>query len=334
LADTTRPTVQSVVGSVNRVIITFSEPVDEVTAGQPGNYTIGGGVNVTGAVRSAENPAEVVLTTNPQTFGAFHCVTINNVRDLFNNTILPGTAVPFAPTILIDGSFDDWAGVPVAYADGVDQPTASDYKDIYITNDADHIFIRVTLHSPSDLGIFYNNIFVDADNNSGSGYPFRIGSEMLIQGGGGYQEKNGGFNEGGINALDWAILPEGIGTDFEFRFSRRATYASDGLPVFTSNTIALVFDAENTSFQTVDTAPDSGGITYVLSEPPTVLGPLRIDRDIVFGDLQISWPGAGTLQFRESLTSGTWQTVWEGPSPYNPGTPVGQGFYRLILPCP
>jgi hypothetical protein len=216
----------------------------------------------------------------------------------------------------------------------VDQPTASDYKDIYITNDADHIFIRVTLHSPSDLGIFYNNIFIDADNNGGSGFFFRVGSEMLIQGGGGYQEKDGGFNEGGINGLDWAILPEGIGTDFEFRFSRRATYASDGLPVFTNNTIALVFDAENTSFQTVDTAPDSGGLAYVLFEPPTVLGPLRIERDIFFGDLQISWPGAGTLQFRESLTAGTWQTVWEGPSPYTAGTSGGDGFYRLFLPCP
>jgi len=330
--DTTRPTVQNIVASLDRIIITFSEPVDETTAEQTANYTIGG-LSVIAAVRSADNPAEVVLTTGLQTLGEFHCVAINNVRDLFNNAILPAN-VPFVSTILIDGSFDDWASVPLVITDGVDQPTASDFKDIYITNDADHIFVRVTLHAPSDLAIFYNNIFIDSDNNAGTGFSFRIGSEMLIQGGGGYQEKNGGFNEGGINGLDWAISPEGVGADFEFRFSRHATYESDGKPVFTNSTIALVFDAENTNFQTVDTAPDAGGLTYVLYEPPTVLGPLSITREF-FGDLTINWPGEATLQFRTSLTSGVWQTVWDGAGPFNAGTPVGiQGFYRLLRPCP
>jgi hypothetical protein len=331
-ADTTPPIVEGVVASLDRIVITFSEPVDETTAEQTANYTING-LNVAAAVRSIDNPAEVVLTTSAQTLGEFRCLAINNVRDLFNNPILPAN-LPFVSTILIDGSFDDWADVPLAITDGIDQPTASDYKDIYITNDADHIFVRVTLHSPSDLAIFYNNIFIDSDNNAGTGFSFRIGSEMLIQGAEGYQEKDGGFNEGGINGLDWAISPEGVGADFEFRFSRHATYASDGKRVFTNSTIALVFDAENTSFQTVDTAPDSGGLTYVLSEPPTVLGPLSITREF-FGDLTINWPGEATLQFRTSLTSGTWQTVWDGAGPYSAGIPAStQGFYRLLRPCP
>jgi hypothetical protein len=125
-----------------------------------------------------------------------------------------------------------------------------------------------------------------------------------------------------------------MAADFEFRFSRHATYESDGKPVFTNSTIALVFDAENTNFQTVDTAPDAGGLTYVLYEPPTVLGPLSITREF-FGDLTINWPGEATLQFRTSLTSGVWQTVWDGAGPFNAGTPVGiQGFYRLLRPCP
>jgi hypothetical protein len=331
--DTTRPTVQKIAASLDSIIITFSEPVDETTAEQTANYTIGGGLNVTAAVRSADNPAEVVLTTSPQTFGEFRCLTISNVRDLFNNAILPANT-PFLSTILIDGSFDDWAAVPLSLSDGVDQLTASDYKEIYITNDADHIFVRVMLHSPSDLAIFYNNIFIDADNNAGTGFSFRIGSEMLIQGGGGYQEKNGGFNEGGINGLDWAISPEGVGTDFEFRFSRHATYESDGKRVFTNDTIALVFDAENTSFQTVDTAPDSGGLTYALFQPPTALGPLTITRETL-GDLTITWLGEATLQFRPSLTTGNWETVWDGAGPYNAGIPPStQGFYRLLRPCP
>lgn len=333
-SDRTRPSIVSVVASVNRVVITFSEPVDEASAGLTANYAISGGLGVLAAARSSGNPAEVVLTTGAQTFGVLRCVSVNGVRDLFNNAILPNSSAPFVSTILIDGSFDDWTEVPLAHADAVDLPTASDYQNIFVTNDATHLFIRVTLHAASDLGIFYNNIFVDGDNSAGTGFNFRVGSEMLIQGGGGYQQKNGGFNEGGINGLDWAISPDGVGTDFEFRIARNATFASDGLPVFTSPTIGLVFDAENTSFQTVDTAPDSGGIIYTLFEAPsTTLGQLRFETG-PFGELSIHWSGPGVLQARASLTSGQWETIWTLPAPYDIGEPIGQQFYRLFLPCP
>ena len=333
-ADRTPPEVLSVVGSVSQVILTFSEPVDEVTAGQPGNYTIGGGLGVNAAARNPGNPAEVTLTTSAQTFGVLHCVGVNGVRDLFSNPVAPGTSAPFVSTILIDGSFGDWAGVPLAYTDGVDLLTASDYQNVFITNDASHIFIRVTLHTPSDLGIFYNNIFVDGDNNTGTGFNFRVGSEMLIQGGGGFQEKNGGFNEGGIDGLDWFMQPDGVGTDFEFRISRSATFADDGQPVFTAPAIGLVFDAENTSFQTVDTAPDSGGLLYALFDAPSAaLGELHFETD-PFGQLEVHWSGPGVLQARASLSTGQWETVWDLPSPYNLGEPTGQQFFRLTVPCP
>ncbi len=332
-ADQTGPFVVSVVGSADRVILRFSEPVDETSANQIANYTIGGGLAVTAAARNPTEPAEVTLTTGAQTFGVLHCLTVNSVRDLFNNPISPNTTAAFVSTILIDGSFDDWAAVPLAYEDGVDQPTASDYHQVYVTNDANYIFIRVTLHAPSDLGIFYNNIFIDADNTS-TGYSFRIGSDMLIQGGAGYQEKNGGFNEGAINGLDWAIQPGDVGTDFEFRISRGATYASDGLPVFTAPAIGLVFDAENTSFQTVDTAPDSGALLYTLFDAPSAtLGSLRFENG-PFGDLSLNWAGPGVLQSRASLTSGSWETIWDLPGPYIIGQPTGQAFYRLSLSCP
>jgi hypothetical protein len=333
VADSTPPSIVSVAGSANRVIITFSEPVDETSANLPANYTIGGGLAVTAAARSSDNPAEVTLTTSAQGFGVLHCVTVNGVRDRFNNAIRPNSTAAFVSTIFIDGSFDDWAAVPLAYTDNVDLPTASDYQNIFITNDANYIFIRVTLYAPSDLGIFYNNIFLDGDNDSGTGYNFRVGSEMLIQGGGGYQQKNGGFNEGGINGLDWAIQPGGVGTDFEFRFSRNATYASDGLPVFTAPAIGIVFDAEDTSFRTVDTAPDADGLLYTFFDAPSAtLGPLRFETNI-FGELTIQWSGPGVLQARASLTTGQWETVWDQP-PYFIGNPEGQRFFRLAQPCP
>ncbi len=333
IADQTGPAITQVNANATRVVLTFSEPVDETSAGKLANYALGGGSQISAAGRNPANSAEVILTTSPLPFATRHCITVSNVRDLFNNAISPNTTVPFVSTIAIDGSFDDWATVPLAYDDGLDSTAATDYRTIHITNDANHIFVRVSLHTPSDLAIFYNNIFVDGDN-SPTGYRFRIGSEMLIQGGAGYQQKNGGFNEGGIDGLDWAIQPTGAATDFEFRLSRNATYASDGLPVFTSSTIGLVFDAENSSFQTVDTAPDSGGLLYTLFDAPAAsLAKLRLERDEL-GELSVAWSGPGVLQFRSSLTTGQWQTVWDQPGPYFIGQPDRPGFYRLSLPCP
>ncbi len=332
--DRTPPVITRVEAAATHIAVTFSEPVDATSAAQTDNYHLGGGLQVVSAAPNSENPAEVILTTTAQTFGVRQCLTVSGVSDLFNNPIVAGTTVAFVSTIAIDGSFDDWAAVPLAYADAVDSTTASDYQSIFITNDARYIFIRVQLHAPSDLAIFYNNIFVDGDNSS-SGYPFRIGSEMLIQGGAGYQQKNGTFNEGAINGLDWAIQPGGVGADFEFRISRNATYASDGLPVFTAPAIGLVFDAENTSFQTVDTAPDSGGLLYTLSDVPgETLGRLQMAKD-AFGEVTVRWSGAGILQSRASLTEGQWTNVDPtDPNAYFVGTPTGQAFFRLVLDCP
>src|SRR4029434_4159591 len=120
-----------------------------------------------------------------------------------------------------------------------------------------------------------NNIFIDADNNSGSGFhPLGrgdFGSEMLIQSGTGYQEKNGGFNEGAINGLGWTASPTANAIDFELRISRAATYGNDNLALSATDTIAVLLESENASFAAVDTAPDTGGIVYTFATPPPPL---------------------------------------------------------------
>ena len=108
--------------------------------------------------------------------------------------------------ISIDGSFADWTGVPLAYTATEGSADAIQYENIYIANDQTNLYIRFTLYSPRPdaFANSYDNIFIDTDDSSASGYAVAgIGSEMLIQWGGGYQEKNGGFNEGGINGLGW-----------------------------------------------------------------------------------------------------------------------------------
>src|SRR5436190_10936680 len=178
--------------------------------------------------------------------------------------------------ITIDGSFDDWAGIPPAFTRSApDTTTSVAYKDIYVANDENYLYIRFTLFSAGDPFTSHENIFLDTDNSLGTGFSAaggRVGSEMLIQSGSGYQEKNGGFNEGGINGLDWASGPTAPGTDFEVRISRRATYGSDNRAVFTADTLAFLLEAEDTGFNPVEFAPsDPGGLTYTFEPAPAVL---------------------------------------------------------------
>src|ERR1700677_2942823 len=167
--------------------------------------------------------------------------------------------------ITIDGSFDDWAGVPLAYTEAEGSTNAIQYENIYIANDETNLYIRFTLYSPraNAFANSYDNIFIDADNNPGTGYAVGgIGSEMLIQWGAGYEEATGAFNEGSINGLGWNIAGSPDSTDFEIAISLGATDATGGNPVFSSNTIAILLEGDNTGYANPIFAPPSGGMVY------------------------------------------------------------------------
>src|SRR6266478_3790288 len=148
--------------------------------------------------------------------------------------------------ITVDGNLSDWAGVPVAYTQAPDTTQSVAYTNIYVANDENYLYIRFAISTSDDPFTSLQNIFVDVDNNTLTGYSERgyVGSEMLVQGGAGYQEKSGNFNAGGINGLDWLAAPAGPATEFELRIARNATYASDSTPVFAGDTIALVLESE------------------------------------------------------------------------------------------
>ena len=153
--------------------------------------------------------------------------------------------------ITIDGSFNDWAGIQPVLIDPSDTTSSIDYAAVYIANDADYLYLRITLHVPGDPFTSRENIFIDADNDVATGFSFGgIGSEMLIQSGVGYEERAGGFNDGfNFNGLDWAAAPIVATTNFEVRISRRAAYTSAPPgPVFTSDTIALCSGGRNLEF--------------------------------------------------------------------------------------
>ncbi|MBI2927118.1 MAG: hypothetical protein HYY24_15590 [Verrucomicrobia bacterium] len=327
-ADKTAPTVQHVAGTPNKVTITFSERVTSETALAVKNYSLSSGLTVTAAGRDGMDEKVVVLTTSAQTLEATYTLTLNNVFDHFNNAIAPDTKAIFTSRIALDGSFDDWAAVPLAASDTQDSLDSADFKAVHIHNDVDYLYLRVSLHSPSALGGRYNNFFFDGDNDARTGYVFRLGSEMLVQAGVGFQEKGGSFNEGGIIGLAWAIAPEGAGTEFECRVSRHASYQTDGKPVFTSNTVAILLEAENLSYVTRDTAPDVDTFVYTFQAPPvTDLGPLSVRLNQ--GQVILSWPVQGKLGSRQSLQSGAWEEVPQASSPFAV-QPLGtESYYRL-----
>ena len=258
LHDTLPPTITGVAASSTQLVIDFSEPLDSLTATNPAKYSISGGVGVTGAALNPSNPSQVILTTSALSLGTLYTLNANGVKDLYGNAAM--ASGDFTRGITIDGDFSDWDGVAPIYSGPIGTDGAADFKDIYMFNDANNYYFRVTLwHDiPAASGEFplYANIYYDTDNDVSTGHlPGTIGAELLTESGAGYQEKNGGFNEGGINGLGWSCLPATPNLDFEFSISRAATYASDNLPVFTTNVLNVHFQGQTTGWAAVNEVP-------------------------------------------------------------------------------
>lgn len=339
LADTLPPKLKTIAAGANQIVVTFSEPVDTVTSEDASKYAVSGGVNVLSAVQSSGNPAQVTLTTGVALdLGTVYTLTVNGVADLFWN--MAQMSGQFARVITIDGTFDDWAGVTPVYSSAAPSGNtgAADFKDIYMYDDANYYYFRVTLWTDIDPGSgqfpAYVNMFFDTDNNVGTGYgPGALGSEMLIQSGYGYQEKNGGFNEGGINGLNFFCLPAAPGTNFEFSMSKAATFASDGTPVFTTNVVNFIFQGMDTSFNVINQVPVNGGVVTYNDTPPLSLAPLPLGKLAIAAlpnrQSAIVWNQPGTLQVSSSLVGAAWTNLPAASSPYVIPSAAGNQFFRL-----
>ena len=336
LADTVPPVLTQITAvASNQILVTFTKPVDSVTANNVAEYAISGGVSVTGAAINSGNAAQVTLTTGAGlNFGTVYTLTVNGVKDLFGN--VARTSGTFARSITVDGSFTDWDGMAPVYSGPSGTDGAADFKDIYVYNDANYYYFRVTLwHDiPPASGQFpyYVNMFFDTDNNVSTGYLLgTVGSELLIQSGYSYQEKNGGFNEGSINGLNWSCLPVAPGTNFEFSVSRSATFASDNTAVFPTNVVNFLFQGMTPGFVVQNVAPASGLISYTNAAPLSTslqLGRLAIN-PLAGGKSALIWNSPGMLQMRGSLATGVWTNLPAATSPYVVTGSTGQMFFRL-----
>jgi hypothetical protein len=256
---------------------------------------------------------------------------------LFGNTA--HVTGQFARDITIDGSFDDWTGLAPVYSSSAPSGNtdAADFEYIYMYNDANYYYFRVTLwtdiypaagHFPA-----YVNMFYDTDNNPATGYS-AIGSDMLVQSGYSYSEHtNNAFNDGyGINGLNWLCLPAVPGTNFEFQMSRAATFAQDGTAVFSTNVIDFLFQGMTPSFVVENTVPPNGGVVSytnasVVSVPSLLLGLLAINQ-LSGGQAAIVWFPPGTLQYSTNL-DGPWTNLPAATSPYVVPAAGPAQFFRL-----
>ena len=105
-SDTEPPTIAGATGSETFALarVTFSEPVNATTGGNPDNYSLSGGINITGAsVGTAPNDNVVTLNTSKQEVGMTLTVTVNNVTDLFGNAIAADSSMEFSTFIWQEG---------------------------------------------------------------------------------------------------------------------------------------------------------------------------------------------------------------------------------------
>jgi hypothetical protein len=181
--------------------------------------------------------------------------------------------------ITIDGSFSDWAGVPVAYADedGVNNPGNIDFQNVYLANDSNYLYIRFTLMQPADP-ISDGNTFIwlDGDTNPATGFhPFgnpNFGASLMIIADQAYQETGGGFNEGTLANADVAYGADSLpGTDFEFRIALNVTGvsgASAGVPLLPNSTIGVQLATQDGNGDSLPDFSNYGALTYTLATVP------------------------------------------------------------------
>jgi len=173
--------------------------------------------------------------------------------------------------IAIDGSFADWAGVPVAAADDEGDALAGfDLREIYVANDDLYLYFMVRIY-PSSTNANYSQLhhqfFIDSDNDPGTGRgDLGLGAEMVVEDGNGFSQRFNTWNDGGVTGIDWAQATRGVLATFQYeaRISRsvRDKQPEDmpsgsgnparDLPVFTQDAISIACGVSDPSWDRED----------------------------------------------------------------------------------
>jgi hypothetical protein len=162
------------------ILVTYSEPVDLLSAENTTNYTIPG-LSISSAIRDPGNTDEVTLTTTPQIGGTIYTVTVTNVLDLTGNAIqAPGNTGNFigiadtTPPEVISATALDDESVEVIFSEPLDQTTAEQASNYTIaglpilsaTLQVDPTHVVITTHYQSNL--LYALVVASVEDGSGN----------------------------------------------------------------------------------------------------------------------------------------------------------------------
>jgi hypothetical protein len=182
--------------------------------------------------------------------------------------LMGGSSAPaFYTNIVVDGSFADWASVPVVAMDASgDDGGGPDLAMLQVANDETNVYLHVQYHaainpnaSPSVM------LAVDNDGNLGTGFDVFglgfIGSEAGWQNDFPFQQTNGVFNSGTVSGGAASIAPYfAVTTEQEYAIRLDALFDSNGSPVFPAEAFDLLVYTDPTGANET-----MGPIDYTLS---------------------------------------------------------------------
>ena len=217
------------------------------------------------------------------TMSVIHCAIIDlasiwqtawdNANSPANNTAFP---------VSIDGLFDDWSSVPVAYSDGLEDGGDENFEYLKIANDDDFLFLYLEFQFDEILMQDWNDIhlYIDADADAETGHPVHgIGAELDWCFGcrdGAFYIMDG-ITEVYQNDLTLRIAPTITGKRFEIAISRNSSVLTmDGTQEATTIRIAFKGSGENP-----DILPDEpGGVLYEFDPAPVPPpDPISLEKD-------------------------------------------------------
>jgi hypothetical protein len=101
--DVQAPTIADVIigTGLNTLTVVYAEPVTPGPATNTANYSLDGGLTISGATAVSSN--KVRLTTSIQAIGAKYTLSVSNITDLYGNTIAASTALNY--TNLVNPGF-------------------------------------------------------------------------------------------------------------------------------------------------------------------------------------------------------------------------------------
>lgn len=330
--DKAPPAITSAAGGGRRIRVIFTEPIDPVSAQQASNYSLDGGAQVQGAELDPARADAVTLTTTLQTFGRSYRLSANGVKDLYGNAAQ--AVFPFQSTILIDGDFDDWSGVPVALTQEQLNPGRVEFQELSITNDADYVYVRFSFYEPvgplaaanwDNLGQYYQVVFdTDADPATGGWNGGEVMNEV-----GNLARLGGAWTDGVFLGGDTALAPaEVLSSTFESRVSLRATHERDHSRAFPNSTINVFCALRNTGWTEIAITAFNPPVSYTITALPPAEVTITARR--VGTKIELTWPGGGVLETCSSLSAGNWTPVTGAASGVQIDPTVGAaGFYRV-----